>query len=228
MLVKKTASCLNMLEWFEARHQIVDFPLPGDIVFYKYATNNRRTNHVGLVTHVNSIDDYNTIEGNTSLNSNDNGGAVMSRKRSKKNLVCFARPTYANKDQLNKLLAIASAEVGITEYPPNSNNVKYNTWFYGKQVQGKNYPWCAAFISYIFNELDNRPTATPKYPTLRIGSTGPYVRTLQELLKKKGYKLEIDGDFGKLTKGVVMNYQRVMSLTDDGVVGPLTWEALLK
>ena len=149
MLIKKTASCVNLLEWFEARHQIVTFPLPGDIAFFKYSTNNRRTNHVGLVTHVNSIDDYVTNEGNTSLNSNDNGGAVMSRKRSRKNLVCFARPNYANKDELNRLLAIASAEIGITEYPPNSNNVKYNTWFYGKPVQGKKYPWCCTFISYI-------------------------------------------------------------------------------
>ena len=196
MLVKKTTSCVAMLEWFEANHQIVDFPLPGDIAFYKYKTNNRRTNHIGLVTHVNTIDDYGTVEGNTSLNSNDNGGAVMSRKRSRKNLVCFARPKYANKEQLNKLLAIASAEVGITEYPPNSNNVKYNTWFYGRQVQGKNYPWCCAFISYIFWELEGGSSNTkPTYPTLRIGSTGPYVKVLQELLTKKGYKLEVDGDF---------------------------------
>lgn len=227
MLIKKTASCVNLLEWFEARHQIVTFPLPGDIAFFKYSTNNRRTNHVGLVTHVNSIDDYVTNEGNTSLNSNDNGGAVMSRKRSRKNLVCFARPNYANKDELNRLLAIASAEIGITEYPPNSNNVKYNTWFYGKPVQGKKYPWCCTFISYIFNELDTGKT-NPNYPTLRLGSTGPYVKILQELLKKKGYSLDIDGDFGKLTKGVVMNFQRVNSLTDDGVVGPLTWAKLLK
>lgn len=227
MLVKKTASCLQMLEWFEANHQIVDFPLPGDIAFYKYPTNNRRTNHVGLVTHVNSVDDYNTDEGNTSLNSNDNGGAVMSRKRSRKNLVAFARPKYANKEQLNKLLALASAEVGITEYPPNSNNVKYNTWYYGHPVSGKNYPWCAAFISYLFWELDGGSSKTT-YPTLRMGSTGPYVEVLQDLLNKKGYKLDVDGEFGKLTKGVVMNFQRVNSLTDDGIVGPLTWGALLK
>ena len=126
MLIKKTASCLQLLEWFEANHQIVDFPLPGDIVFFKYSTNNRRTNHVGIVSQVNSIDDYMTFEGNTSLSSNDNGGAVMSRKRSRKNLVCFARPRYTNKDQINRLIALGIAEVGTTEYPPNSNNVKYN------------------------------------------------------------------------------------------------------
>ena len=224
MLIKKTSSCIQMLEWFEANHQIVDFPLPGDLVFFKYPTNNRRTNHIGLVTNVNAINDYTTIEGNTSLNSNDNGGAVMSRKRSKKNFVAFARPKYTSKDQINKLLAIANAEVGITEYPPSSNNVKYNTWFYGRQVMGAKYPWCCTFISYIFWELDGG--STPKDPTLKMGSKGPYVIQLQEILKKKGYPLEVDGDFGPATQAAVKDFQRVNQLTDDGIVGPKTWGKL--
>jgi len=48
------------------------------------------------------------------------------------------------------LIAIAMKEVGITEYPPNSNNVKYNTWFYGHEVSGAAYPWCAVFVSWCF------------------------------------------------------------------------------
>lgn len=225
MLVKKTASCVDLLEWFEANHQIVEFPLPGDIAFYKYKTNNRRTNHVGLVTSVNSIDDYKNTEGNTSLNSNDNGGSVMIRNRSRKNLVCFARPKYKDVAQINRLLAIASGEVGMKEYPPNSNNVKYNTWFYGRQVQGANYPWCCAFISYLFWELEGGSSNVN--PTLKMGSKGPDVERLQELLNKKGYQLEVDGDFGTLTRAAVKNFQRVHSLTDDGVVGPLTWGKLV-
>ena len=51
-LVKKTASCADMLEWFEAHSQIVKNPIPGDIVFFRYSTNARRTNHVGLVVDV--------------------------------------------------------------------------------------------------------------------------------------------------------------------------------
>ena len=91
-LVKKTASCVQMLEWFEAHNQIVKKPQAGDIVFFKYKTNNRRTNHVGLVieVHENYIM---TIEGNTSTSSNDNGGKVMKRKRSS-NIVGYARPKY--------------------------------------------------------------------------------------------------------------------------------------
>ena len=94
-ICKKTASCLEMLEWFEKRGQIVKSPQAGDIVFFKYPTNNRRTNHVGLVV---SVHDkvINTIEGNTSNATNgsqDNGGMVAQRNRYK-NIVAYARPKY--------------------------------------------------------------------------------------------------------------------------------------
>lgn len=91
-LVKKTASCADMLEWFEAHSQIVKAPAPGDIVFFRYSTNARRTNHVGLVVDVKG-NTITTIEGNTSKDSNDNGGRVMRRKRSG-NIVGYARPKY--------------------------------------------------------------------------------------------------------------------------------------
>ena len=48
------------------------------------------------------------------------------------------------------------------------------------------------------------------------------------LLNKKGYNLRTDGDFGKLTKASVMNFQRANGLVDDGIVGPKTWAALMK
>lgn len=91
-LVKKTASCQDLLQWFEARGQIVTKAQAGDLVFFKYSTNNRRTNHIGLVIGVkgNMIA---TIEGNTSISSDDNGGAVMERMRSSK-VVAYARPNY--------------------------------------------------------------------------------------------------------------------------------------
>ena len=91
-LCKKTALCADLLEWFEARSQIVKTPQPGDIVFFRYSTNKRRTNHVGLVIAVNGKN-ITTIEGNTSTSSQDNGGKVMRRNRTG-NIVAYARPKY--------------------------------------------------------------------------------------------------------------------------------------
>lgn len=92
-LCPKTASCLTMLQWFEGKGQIVTDPRPGDIVFFHYSTNNRRTNHVGIVIGVESKI-IRTVEGNTSVSSNDNGGSVMERMRNK-NIVAYARPKYS-------------------------------------------------------------------------------------------------------------------------------------
>ena len=69
-------------------------PQPGDIVFFKYSTNKRRTNHVGIIISVADNSNFLTIEGNTSVKSNDNGGAVMERRRTRANVVAFARPEY--------------------------------------------------------------------------------------------------------------------------------------
>lgn len=53
---------------------------------------------------------------------------------------------------LNKILNILKQEVGTTEFPAGSNNVKYNTWYYGKKVSGDEYPWCMAFCCWVMNE----------------------------------------------------------------------------
>ena len=53
-----------------------------------------------------------------------------------------------------ELLAIAVRELGTKEYPANSNKVKYNTWYYGREVSGSAYPWCMAFVQWCFAEAE--------------------------------------------------------------------------
>ena len=49
-----------------------------------------------------------------------------------------------------KVLAVAQGELGTKESPANSNWVKYNTWYYGREVSGSAYPWCMAFVQWVF------------------------------------------------------------------------------
>lgn len=49
-----------------------------------------------------------------------------------------------------KVLEIARGELGTKESPANSNRVKYNTWYYGREVSGSAYPWCMAFVQWVF------------------------------------------------------------------------------
>lgn len=48
------------------------------------------------------------------------------------------------------VLTVARAELGTKESPAYSNNVKYNTEFYGRSVSGSSYPWCMVFVWWVF------------------------------------------------------------------------------
>ena len=74
-----------------------------------------------------------------------------------------------------------------------------------------------------------------RHPTLRLfdGFPGtspelrPDVEELQRLLNEDGFALEVDGLFGRDTDNAVRRFQREQSFVDDGIVGSLTWAALL-
>lgn len=52
----------------------------------------------------------------------------------------------------SEVLKIANLEIGVMEYPADSNNVKYNTWYYGHKVSGSAYPWCMVFVQWVLNK----------------------------------------------------------------------------
>ncbi|HET9514653.1 MAG TPA: OmpA family protein, partial [Gemmatimonadales bacterium] len=64
-------------------------------------------------------------------------------------------------------------------------------------------------------------------PILRLGARGEPVRQLQTALGTHGLELQTDGSFGPLTHAAVQLFQRLYYLKPDGIVGPLTWRALL-
>jgi hypothetical protein len=63
----------------------------------------------------------------------------------------------------------------------------------------------------------------PAKPTLRVGSVGDPVRYLQGVLRKGGFGISIDGQFGDITTNFVRFYQGICGLLADGIVGPKTW-----
>ena len=98
-------------------------------------------------------------------------------------------------------------------------------------------------LSYLYTavtrlaELDSEGTSlgigtVPPSSVLRPGSTGQDVITLQYLLNMAAeFNPAIpapaqDGEFGTETQQAVEAFQRTAGLTPDGVVGPLTWQAL--
>lgn len=53
-----------------------------------------------------------------------------------------------------EIIDYAISQIGVKETPSGSNKVKYNTWYYGKEVSGSAYPWCAVFCCYVFNKCN--------------------------------------------------------------------------
>ena len=70
----------------------------------------------------------------------------------------------------------------------------------------------------------------PPYPgvVLQRGMNGPSIRQAQERLNTLGASpaLVTDGILGPLTEAAVMAFQRSRGITVNGIIGPITWNAL--
>lgn len=67
----------------------------GDVVLFDFSGKRRLAGHVGFIVENLGNGRYITIEGNTSVTSNDNGGAVMRRTRTTGVIKSIMRPKYA-------------------------------------------------------------------------------------------------------------------------------------
>ena len=87
---KGFAGCQTAVAHYKKKNKITTKPVPGDIVFFDW-NGDGRFDHTGLF--VKDIDgkSFETIEGNTSLTNQSNGGQVMKRKRKYVNVI-FVHP----------------------------------------------------------------------------------------------------------------------------------------
>ena len=73
--------------------------------------------------------------------------------------------------------------------------------------------------------LSRRPTLS-----MTVNSQHPCVKILQRKLNNVYHvnpQVTVDGIFGQKTKKAVKQLQALKGLTQDGIVGPRTWDALL-
>jgi peptidoglycan hydrolase-like protein with peptidoglycan-binding domain len=78
------------------------------------------------------------------------------------------------------------------------------------------------------------PLTWPKLVVqVQNGSTGDAVRGVQEVIKfhdqsgGEGTPIQIDGVFGPRTEAWVRGFQTAVGTASDGIVGPITWRAMV-
>ena len=92
--LRKTASCTELTKAYKAAGQwVTEGFKPGDIVMFDFSGKRKVTEHCGIVLEVNS-DNVVTIEGNTAVGNDCNGGAVMRRQRRLGLVTGACRPGY--------------------------------------------------------------------------------------------------------------------------------------
>ncbi|MDR1564942.1 MAG: peptidoglycan-binding protein [Oscillospiraceae bacterium] len=108
--------------------------------------------------------------------------------------------------------------------------------------------WKALFDVYKAVQNNTPPSITPPTPTpppptpetpnypgkaLQWGSKGDAVATMQRYLTALSTtypsipKLTADGIFGQSTQTAVLAFQRLFGLTQDGIIGPATWQKIV-
>lgn len=96
----KTASCGTLMDYAAANGQLVRSGYrPGDLVFLRFSQKRTRPEHVGLVKEVRSNGDFITIEGNTGLGNDANGGQVQQRVRYAWQVLAAYRPHYDEEEK---------------------------------------------------------------------------------------------------------------------------------
>jgi len=79
---KGFAGCQTAVAYFKKNNKITNKPIAGDIVFFDW-NKDGRYDHTGIFVKWLNENEFESIEGNTAIGNDSNGGQVMRRKRNK-------------------------------------------------------------------------------------------------------------------------------------------------
>lgn len=109
-----------------------------------------------------------------------------------------------------------------------SGNLTRHDMFIDKVCPG---PYLGSKFPYIVEQVNKRLNDPYYRPVIGRGSANDYVKEAQEKLLELGYSFGgygADGSFGALTEEAVKEFQTKNGIEADGMIGSLTWPALLK
>lgn len=209
---KKSAYCPAIADYYIKNKQTVSKNKGqyGDIVFFDWNKNNS-SDHIGLIESKNADGTYNTIEGNTSLTSNDNGGKVMRRRRKQSEISWICRPKYTEESEPTEKQIVVDGEWGedTTRASQHVMGTIEDGEVSGQLIKYKKYLINCNTNSWEFVKSSKNGSDLIKAIQKLVGLTGKAINgkadkktviAIQKFLQEKGYyKGAIDGYMGVLT-----------------------------
>lgn len=221
---KKCAYVPSVVDWARKSGLLVPKAKAkkGDLVIFDFGGRSH-ADHIGLCVK-NLGGSLLTIEGNTSVSSDDNGGEVMHRTRSLNLISYVIRPKWQNGYTARTFVMLAKSQIGIHESPSNSNIVKYSKEY------GLIGPWCCMFIWWLFKHMEKSQPSN--YPTVKYGVKSLWVGKAKKILYKKGYRnLNLGRGlnvFGRGTLNAVHQFQKKNKLPVKNYIDAKMWVKLCK
>ncbi len=247
--------CQSGYNHWRSTGELTKKPTQGDIVLFSWG--GRIANHVGIF--IEWVDKkktkFKSIEGNTSLTNQRNGGQVMIRTRGMGNVKAFVKPKVllgkrtpgkvdmydilqkgdrgSDVSDIQKKLFDLGYKLAIDgDFGPET---KKTVQIFQKKHKLKQTGIVTPSLKGLLDEELQRDKSIPNAQLvtgiyLKKGSIGAAVVKLQKAINIAGIKpkLKEDGDFGSKTDLNVRKFQKKVKILVDGVVGPDTWKHLLE
>lgn len=202
-----------------------------DLILFDWDKNGN-SDHIGLIISKNADGSYNTIEGNTSINNQADGGKVMIRTRYISNISHIFRPNYdkAENQPQQEIKPQTKCDNATVEL-----GYQHALNFCGMRSKGAVLQE-ALNMDYGFKLAvdgvvgDNTKSALGSH-YVQKGETQYMVTALEILLMINGYDpkgVECAGVFGSGLEACVKQFQKDKRLTVDGVAGRNTFLELVK
>lgn len=180
---KKTAYCPTVESWGKSNKLTVDKSKGqfGDIALFDFYGKGISC-HIGFIVRKNSDGTYKTVEGNTAVGNDDNGGCVMYRTRSQSSIRCIIRPKYDKSTSTTTSTSSSTSTTKSSKPTVAKPTIKNGT----KGTQAK---YLQQDLNYLgFKGKDGKKLTVDS----DFGTNSVYA--LKQFQKK--YKLTVDGIYG--------------------------------
>ena len=227
---KKCAYCPSIKNWAIKNKLTVKKSKAkyGDVVIFDW-TRDGVPDHIGFIESVDKNGVYHTVEGNTAIGNDSNGGAVMRRTRLANSICCVFRPKYDGKK--SKEIATDKSTANSKSYMGNQNyylnNSRVGKW---QAAMNKGFDTKELTVDNKFGADSQAFASTHILSAKQPHNCITAINWLRKILRDEyGYKaLPATGAWDTTLTKYVKQFQKSVGEKQDGAVGLITTYHLLK